>query len=107
MVVRVTEPGRPAFQLRKGEEGLSLFDSDAVEPPLTESDILEAFRPGSVLVFRAETVLQARGLRIVPILGAEPLPPRLRPAHVAIRPGAGMMRVGFKQAWKELESNGT
>jgi hypothetical protein len=47
MAVRVTEPGRPAFQLRKGEEGLSVFDPAAVQPPLTESEILDAFRLGS------------------------------------------------------------
>ena len=40
MVVSVTEPGRPAFQLRKGEEGLSFFHPATVQPPLTESEIL-------------------------------------------------------------------
>ncbi len=103
MVVRVTEPGRPAFQLRKGEEGLSLFDPAAVQPPLTESEILDAFRSGSILVVRDVAEIEERGLEVVPILGVESLPPRLREAHVEIRPGPGMTRAEFKQVLKELE----
>jgi hypothetical protein len=103
MVVRVTEPGRPAFQLKKGEEGLSLFDPDAVQPPLTETEILDAFRPGSILVFREASEIEAKGLQVVPILGVESLPLRLREAHVEIRAGAAMTRAQFKQALKGLE----
>lgn len=103
MVVRVSEPGRPAFQLRKGEEGLSVFDLEAVEPPLTESEILEAFRPGSQTVARSVAEVEARGLRVAPIPGAGALPERLRAAHVEIQPGPGMTRAEFKQALKELE----
>jgi hypothetical protein len=103
MVVRVAEPGRPAFQLRKGEAGLSLFDPDLVDPPLAESEILEAFRPGCVLVARSAAEVEAKGLQIVRITGAESLPRRLSEAHVEIRPGAGMTRTEFKQALKELE----
>src|SRR5215475_8115440 len=98
MVVRVAEPGRPAFQLRKGEEGLSLFDPDLVEPPLSESEILDAFRSGSILVMRSAAEVEAKGLVITPILGAQALPPRLREAHVEIRPGTAMTRAEFKQA---------
>ena len=104
MVVRVTELGRAAFQLRKGEEGVSLFDPGAVEPPLSESEILDAFRPGSVLVAREVAEIEARGLQVVSILGAESLPSRLREAHVEIRAGSGMTRTEFKQALRELES---
>ena len=50
MVLRVTEPGHPTFQLRKGEEGLSVFDPVAVAPPLTTVEILENFRPGSFVI---------------------------------------------------------
>ncbi|MBX6311614.1 MAG: hypothetical protein IRY99_01625 [Isosphaeraceae bacterium] len=86
MVVRVAEPGRPAFQLRKGEEGLLVFHLGAVDPPLTEAEI------------------EAKGLRVVPIPGAEPLPSRLWEAHAEIRPGLGMTRAQFKQpCLKELE----
>ena len=103
MVVRVAEPGRPAFQLRKGEEGLSLFEPDLVDPPLSESEILEAFRPDSVVVVRSSAEVEAKGLQIVSIAGADSLPPRMREYHVEIRPGAGMTRTEFKQALKELE----
>jgi hypothetical protein len=63
MVVRVTEPGRPAFLLRKGEEGLSVFDLNAVDPSLTEAEILENFRPGSVLVTRLQDEIETRSKR--------------------------------------------
>ncbi len=62
MILRVTEPGRPAFQLRKGEEGLSVFDPDLADLLLTESEILEAFRPGCVLVARSTAEVEAKGL---------------------------------------------
>ena len=103
MVVRVTEPGRPAFQLRKGEEGVSVFDPNAVEPALSDEEILEFFRPGSVLLARSPEEILAKGLDIVPVPGAEPLPPRLREAHAEIRPQSGMSRKQFKQALTELE----
>ena len=103
MVVRVGEPGRPAFQLRKGEEGLSVFDLPAVNPPLTEVEILGSFRPGSQAIARSVDEIEAKGLIVVPLLGAEPLPQRLQQAHVEIRPGPGMSRAQFKQALQELE----
>lgn len=103
MVVRVAEPGRPAFQLRRGEEGLSVFDPDAVAPPLTEAEILASFRPESRAVPRTVAEIAVKGLIVVPIPGADPLPGRLRDAHAEIRPGPGMTRPGFKQALKELE----
>ncbi len=107
MVARVTEPGRPGFQLRKGEEGLSVFDLDAVDPPLTEAEILASFRPESQAISRSLPELEAGGLSLFPIPGAGPLPPRLRDAHAEIRPGPGMTRPQFKQALKELDSHGT
>lgn len=103
MVVRVSEPGRHAFQLRKGEEGLSVFDLEAVNPPLTEAEILESFRPGSQTIARSAAEIVDKGMRLVPLLGAEPLPQRLREAHAEIRPGPGMARGQFKQVLKELE----
>jgi hypothetical protein len=42
-VHRVYVEGKPKFQLRKGEEGLSVFNADT----LLESEILPSFRPGS------------------------------------------------------------
>jgi hypothetical protein len=103
VIVRVTEPGRPAFQLRKGEEGLSVFILEGVDPPLTESEILESFRPGSLVIRCPAGAIEARGLQVVPILGADVLPPRLREAHAEIRPGPGLTRLQFKEALKELE----
>jgi hypothetical protein len=103
MVVRVADSGRPAFQLRKGEEGLSVFDLGAVDPPLIEAEILDCFRTDSYLISRSVAEIEIKGLRVIPIPGASPLPPRLRQAHGEIRPGPGMTRAQFKQALKELE----
>ena len=103
MLVRVTEPGKSPFQLRAAEEGISVFDTDAVNPPLTDSEILESFRPGGLTIVRAITEIEAKGLRVVAIPGAEPLPQRLREAHAEIRPGPGMTRAQFKQILKGLE----
>jgi hypothetical protein len=103
MLVRVVGPGRPAYQLRKGEEGISVFDTDAVEPPISESEILESFRPGSETVICPRADLEGKGLQVVPIQGADWLPPRLREAHAEIRAGVEMSRAQFKQVLKELE----
>ena len=53
MLVRISEPGKPAFQLRKGEQGISVFDRDGIDPPLGDEELLEVFREGSVLVERS------------------------------------------------------
>jgi hypothetical protein len=103
MIVRITEPGRPAFQLRKGEEGISVFDQEAVKPPLTDSEILNSFRAGSLPVSRSQVEIEAKGLRLVPVPGAQTLPERLREAHAEIQPGPGMTRSEFKKALMELE----
>jgi|1186.fasta_scaffold337438_2 hypothetical protein len=102
-VVRVGEPGQPCFQIRPGEEGLSVFDPDAIQPPLEEDEILQSFRPSSIVVVRSVIAVQAAGLDIEPVPGAEALPPRLQQAHREIRPRAGMTRKQFKQALKGLE----
>src|SRR5437867_2467169 len=103
MVVRVAEPGKPAFQLRKGEEGISVFDLQAVDPALTEAEISSSFRAGSLTIMRSVAEIERMGLQVVPIPGAQPLPERLRNAHAEIRPGPGMTRSQFKQALNELE----
>ena len=81
MIVRVAEPGRPAFQLRRGEEGLSVFLSEAVAPPLDDLEILGPFRPGSLLVARSAAEIEAKGLNIVFVPGASSFPIRLQQAH--------------------------
>jgi hypothetical protein len=103
VVVRVAMPDAPVFQLRKGEDGLSVFDPVGVDPPLTEAEILDSFREGSVLVIRSVAVVEAAGLRIELVEGAGSLPERLRKAHCELRPGPGMSRPAFKQALKGLE----
>jgi len=102
-VIRVCPPGLPAFQLRKGEEGISVFDPEAVDPPLTDEEILNSFRPGSQQVQRYVADVEAKGLQVVPIEGAQILPDRLRQAHREIRPSPGMTRAQFKKALRELE----
>lgn len=103
MFIRVTEAGRPGFQLRKNEEGLSVFDTDAVDPPLTGEEILDAFRSESQLISRSRQEIEAKGLTIVPIPGSTSLPLRLREAHAEIRRGVTMTRGQFKKALQELE----
>lgn len=103
MLIRVADPARPAFQLRKGEEGISIFDTDAVAPPLTEKEILDCFRPGCVAVALAWDDIQNKGLGIVPIPGASSLPERLQVAHAEIRAGSRMSRAEFKKRLKDFE----
>lgn len=102
-VVRVIMPGHPAFQLRKGEEGISVFDIKAVDPPLTVEEVLGSFRPGSQPITRSIADIEAKGFQVVAIEGAEMLPERLRRAHREIRSGPGMTRQQFKNALRELE----
>lgn len=103
MLARVTEPGKAAFSLRKGELGVSVFDLEKPEPPLTETEILDAFRPGSLAIIRSSAEIEAKGLVIVPVPGVESLGERLRVAHCEIRPGATMDRTEFKRVLRELE----
>ena len=103
MALRVADPDRPAFQLRPGEQGLSVFIPELVSPPLTEGEILSCFRAGSLIVSRSKEEIEGKGLEIHVIAGADPLPQRLRQAHAEIRAGRGMSRAQFKRALKELE----
>lgn len=103
MLFRVADPSKPAFQLRKGEEGLSVFETDAVDPPLTEAEVLESFRPGSEAIALTAEDVDNRGMQIVPVLGAPVLPGRLQAAHAEIQPGEGMSRSEFKRRLKEFE----
>jgi len=103
MLIRVADPLKPAFQLRKGEEGISVFDTDAVDPPLTEQEILQSFRAGSEAIALTAEEVENKGLTVVPIRGAPFLPERLQAAHAEIQPATGMSRGEFKQRLKELE----
>lgn len=103
VVVRVATSGQPAFQLRKGEEGLSVFRIGAVEPPLTDDEILAVFRAGSIVIHRTAMQVAALGLELVSTAGAPNLPERLQAAHEEIQPGHGMSRAVFKDKLRELE----
>jgi hypothetical protein len=103
MLVRVAEPGKPAFQLRKGEAGISVFDMQAVDPQLTEQEVLLCFRPGNQLILRRREEIETAGLQIVCVAGSDALPPRLRQTHAEIQAGLGMTRGQFKEALKGLE----
>lgn len=105
VVVRVATPGQPAFQLRKGELGLSVFDVNGVDPPLTEDELLAQFRPGSVVVYRTLDELTDAGLEVAETPGADELPDRLRVAHRELVPPPAMTRVAFKTALKSLEDD--
>lgn len=98
-VLRVVEPGKPQFQLRQGEEGLSVFDSKKV----SENDVLPNFRAGSQTVKRSVEDIHACGLSVVCTSGDPALPKKLQDAHMEIRPGEGMTRKQFKKALKQLE----
>ena len=102
-ILRVALTGQLAFQLRKGEEGISVFDLAALDPALTAEEILASFRPGSQPITRSLADIEAKGLQVVAIEGAEMLPERLRRAHREIRPGPGMSREQFKRTLRELE----
>ena len=103
VVVRVTTPGQPAFQLRKGELGVSVFDPYGVDPPLTEDEILAPFRAGSVVVYRTLEQIAAAGLVVIETPGADVLPDRLRIAHREVTAPPSASRAEFKSALKRLE----
>jgi hypothetical protein len=103
VVLRVASPGLPAFQLRKGEEGISVFVPNAVEPPLTHDEVLDAFRPGSYILERTSEEIEKLGLLLIEMLGHESLPDRLRTAHHEIMPSSDMDRRTFKAALSNLE----
>jgi hypothetical protein len=99
-VHRVFEDGKPKFQLRKGEEGLSVFDADR----LSEDEILPNFRPGSRLTTQQRPFIESFGLEIEETRGDLSLPEELQEDHWEIRPGHGMTRHAFKSALKMLEA---
>src|SRR5438093_11505294 len=103
MLVRISEPGKPAFKWRKGEHGISVFDRDGSDPPLGDEELLEVFRDGRVLVERTTQDIEAPGLIVVPISGAPSLPVRRQTAHAEIRCSSGMARNEFQKRLTELE----
>jgi hypothetical protein len=100
-VHRVYDERKPKFQLRKGEEGLSVFNADK----LLEADILPNFRPGSRLTTHQSQLIESFGLKIEKTSGDSSLPQKLQENHWEIRPGDGMTRNQFKVALKILEDS--
>lgn len=100
MIARIAIPGRPAFQLRKGEEGISAFAMEAVDPPLTELEILSVFRADSIVIYRIESQIEEHGLSLAMVPGSDTLPERLREAHCEIRAGSDQDRSAFKKHCK-------
>lgn len=80
-----------------------MFDPAAVDPPLTEEEILDAFRSGSTVLYRTIEQIAVLRMDVVPTEGADSLPDRLRASHREIRPRVGQSRSAFKNALKELE----
>jgi hypothetical protein len=98
-VHRVYNAGKPRFQLRQGEEAISVFDAEK----LTPADILPSFRPGSLIATQAISTIESFGLIVVHTPGDPKLPKLLQDNHMDIRPGDGMTRNQFKAAPKALE----
>jgi hypothetical protein len=98
--LRVVEAGKPQFQLRSGEEGLSVF----LESQTPASQVLPAFRQGSQAVGRTIQQIEALELRVMRTQGDPNLPAALQENHFEIRPGPDMTRNQFKVALKKLEA---
>jgi len=98
-VHRVITPGKPQFQLRSGEKGLSVFDASKVG----SEDVLAHFREGSQLATKTVKEIESHGLTVERTAGHPDLPQHLNDAHMEIRPGPNMERPQFKQAIKKLE----
>lgn len=80
-----------------------MFDTQAVVPELTTSEILASFRPGSTAIALDHAEVKHKGMQVVPIPGAPFLPERLQEAHAEIRPVEELTRNEFKKRLKELE----
>jgi len=74
IVARVASPHQPAFQLRKGELG---------------KEILESFRPGSIVLYRTMAEIVALGLDVATTEGANYCLLVFAPAIVRSSPDRG------------------
>jgi hypothetical protein len=95
----VYNPGKPRFQLRQGEEGLSGFDAEKVTP----AEILPSFRAGSLITTQDISTIESFGLSVVKTPGDPTLPQLLQDNHMEIRPIDGITRKQFKAALRALE----
>src|SRR5688500_2724326 len=69
-VHRVYNAGRPRFQLRRGEEAISVLDAEK----LTPVDILPSFRPGSLIATQTIATIESFGLVVARTPGDPKLP---------------------------------
>ena len=101
-VHRIYVEGKPKFQLRKGEEGLSVFDADN----LLEEEILPNFRPGSRPEYCKcrQFIRKLLVLKIEKTPGDSSLPKKLQENHWEIRPGDQMTRNQLKVALRLLDA---
>lgn len=99
---RVATPGKKAFELRQGENGISVFHQKGLDPHISDAELLEEFREDSRIVKISYKDLIRMGFTVEWVEGDEALPQRLREAHYEIRPGEGMNRNAFKKKIKEL-----
>jgi YD repeat-containing protein len=89
--LRATNPGDGDFERRDGEPlDISVFKNTAVDPPITDAEVLESFtKPGTGVTRVTEAEIEAADLVVVPTFGDASLPPRLREAHQSIQPKPG------------------
>lgn len=99
LVKRVYENGKPQYQLRHGEEGLSIFDAQ-----ISDVSILVKFRAGAKIDLKSVNEIESKGLKVVQTHGdCEHLQDdELEDNHWEIRPQPGMTRSQFKAVLKTL-----
>lgn len=99
---RIATPDKKAFELRKGEKGISVFHQKGVDPHISDEELLRGFKTGSQIVKITTKELRDWGLTVEWVEGDAKLPENLREAHYEIRPGEGMNREAFKKIIKDL-----
>ena len=98
-VHRIYQPGKPRFQLRQGEEAISVFDAESVAP----ADVFPSFRPGNLIITVEIAMIESFGLMVAKTPGDPTLPDILQENHLDIQPREGMTRKQFKAALRALE----
>lgn|GEM_PF-2755703 len=96
---RVYENGHPKYQLRQGEEGLSIFDAK-----ISDADILGKFRTGNKIEMKSIDEIESKDLRVLQTHGdcVHFQNDELEDNHWEIRPGPDMNRSQFKVVLKTL-----
>jgi hypothetical protein len=98
-VKRVYQNGKPKYQLRQGEQGLSIFDAQ-----ISDADIRAKFKPGSKTDTKSVDEIEKKGFSMVQTHGdCDHLQNDvLEDNHWEIRPAPGMTRKQLKVALKTL-----